>query len=240
MRMVLAAVLLVQAATAQSETDKVEAALKKFGTRTYRILEKGKPVGTFSLKTTLVEEDGLKLAVFEDRLETKVGESTRTVDFSEKATLKGLALHWGTQKDSASKATSDPVITIRDGDGHVSTSATGNMLLKKVAGALGERALFRLVCMKEQKVGAVIEVHALVLEPIDYQMDRTVKGVAKENLEVGGRKIAAFKWVDKRDGSSILTGKPVAVPIDNTYWVGPDGALVKFKCGSLEMTFESK
>lgn len=240
MRLVLVTLLLLQAAPAQSEADKLEAALRKFGNRTYKILLKGEPVGTYALKTRVAEEEGQKLAFLEDRLETKIGETVRTTDYTEKAVLKGLALHWTTQTDTALEGKSVPVIAIKDGDGHVSTTAGKRMHLKAVAGALGERALFRLVCMKEQKIGATLKVNALVLEPIDYQMDREVKCVAKETLSIGGRKIAAFKWEDKRDGSSILTGKPVPVPIDNAYWVGPDGALVKFKIGPLEMVPEAK
>lgn len=235
MRALLAAVLALL--PAQSERELV-AALKKFGDQTFRIMEGGKKVGTYTLKTRIENEDGRRLAVFEDRIDKHSDSSTLTLDLTEKAALNGLLLQWATRADGGAKE-DDTTIDIRNGDGHVA-SDLGNILLKKVAGALGERALIRLVCVQKQEVGNAFKADLLVLDPVDYQRGQEIKCVAKETIEVGGKKVAAHKWEDKREGESILSGKPIAYKFDNAYWVGPDGTLVKFRSGSMEMILEPK
>jgi hypothetical protein len=236
MRALLAAVLVL--VPAQSERETLVAALKKFGEQTFRIMEGGKKVGTYTLKTRIDLEDGQRLAVFEDRIDKHSDSSTVTLDLIEKATLDGLRLQWATRADGGVKE-DDTTIEIRDGDGHVA-SDLGNILLKKVAGALGERALIRFVCVQKQEVGNSFKADLLVLDPVDYQRGQEIKCVAKETIEVGGKKVVAHKWEDKREGESILSGKPIAYKFDNAYWVGPDGTIVKFRSGSMEMILEPK
>jgi hypothetical protein len=235
-RALLAAVLVL--VPAQSEADKLAAALKKFGDRSYLIMENGKKVGTYTLKTRIAVEEGRRLAVFEDRIDKHSDSSTVTLDLVEKATLNGLRLDWATRADGGMKE-DDTTIDIQDGDGHVATDL-GNLLLKKVGGAVGERALIRLVCAQEQKVGNSFKADLLVLDPVDYQRGQEIKCVARETIDVGGKKIEAHKWEDKREGESVLNGKPIAYKFDNAYWVGPDGTLVKFRSGSMEMILEPK
>jgi hypothetical protein len=236
MRALLSVILLLLAAPAQSERDKLEASLKKFGDRTYRIMENGKKVGMCTLKTRIATEDGRRLAIFEDRIEKQSSDANLFLDFTEMATLNGLRLDWATRADGGAKE-DDPSISIREGDGYV-TSDLGNLLLRKVEGAVGERALIRLVCMQTQKVGVVLKADVLVLDPIDYQRNQELRCEAKETLDIGGKKVEAHKWEDKRSGKSVLSGKPVPYKFDNAYWVGPDGALVKFTSGSMEMILE--
>ena len=56
MRMILAALLLAQAAPAQSEADKLEAALKKFGNRTYGMFVSNAKAGQLTMKTRVETE----------------------------------------------------------------------------------------------------------------------------------------------------------------------------------------
>ncbi|HZN62439.1 MAG TPA: hypothetical protein VFC90_08555 [Planctomycetota bacterium] len=237
MRALLAAILAILSAPAQSEADKVEAALRRFGDREYRVFEKGNPVGRCTLKTRFEGEGGARLAIFEDRIE-KAGDTPQAVTYTEKAALKGLRLRWATRVDGGITE-DDPRISIEDGNAEVA-SAQGNLVLNKVEGACGERALIRLICGAEQKVGSVVTADLLVLDPVDYQRKQQVKCVAAETLDIGGTKFATFKWVDKREGRSILSGEPVPYSFNNAYWVGPDGALLKFTLGSMEMVLGNK
>lgn len=230
------AVLPLMLITAQSEQT-LEARLKKFGDRTYQILEKGNPVGKFTLKTRITEEEGVTLAVFEDKME-KGGDAAQTVEYVEKAGIKTLRLRWATRVDGGIKE-DDPTIAMEDQDAHV-TSDQGNLILRKAEGAVGERALIRLVCLQKQEVGNVLKTNLLVLDPVDYQRDQEIKCVARDTIEVNGKKVEACRWVDKREGKSVLSGQPIPYKFENTYWVTAEGSLVKFKSGPLEMVLESK
>ncbi|HKS17397.1 MAG TPA: hypothetical protein VJU16_08805 [Planctomycetota bacterium] len=234
MKWILGCLLLLPA---PQEAAKVEAAIKKFGERTYRILEKGNAVGKCTLKSRIGEMEGITVAIFEDKIE-RTGDTPQVLDYTEKAALKGLRLRWATRENDGFKE-DDPTVIIEEGDARV-TSPEGNMTLVKVEGVRGERSLIRLLCMAEQKVGSVVQSDLLVLEPVDYQRRQEVKCVAAETIDVGGKKVATFKWVDKRKGRSILSGQPIAYDFDNAYWIAADGALVKFTSGSLEMVLESK
>ena len=236
-RTVCLAILLMPVATFQAERD-FQAAIKKFGDRTYRVFEKGKPVGMATLKSRIVEgEGGVALAVFEDRID-KTGDSPLTVEYVEWATLNGLRLRLATRVDGGPKE-DDPKIVVKGRDAHV-TSDRGNADLEKVEGARGERSLIRLMCMAPQKVGATIQADLLVVEPVDYQRKHEVRCTAEETIDIGGKKVAAFKWVDKREGKSLLSDDPTPYKIDNAYWIGADGVLLKFTSGPLEMVLESK
>jgi len=94
--------------------------------------------------------------------------------------------------------------------------------------------------MADQKVGAAIQADLLVLDPVDYQRKQEIRCVAAETLDVGGKKTETFKWLDKREGQSVLSGQPIPYKFDNTYWVAKDGNLVKFTTGSMEMVLDAK
>lgn len=237
MRLILAAALLLPVAPAQSESRKMEEALRKFGDREYRIFEKGVQVGLCNLKTRIEGEGRTRLAIFEDRIE-KAGDTPLALTYTEKATLIGFRLRWATRVDGGIKE-DDPRVSIEDGEAQIA-SAQGSITLGKADKACGERALIRLLCMAEQKVGSAVQVDLLVLDPVDFQRKQEVKCVAAETIDVGGKKVAAFKWVDKREGKSILSGEEVPYKFDNAYWVGADGVLLKFTSGSMEMVLDSK
>ena len=61
-----------------------------------------------------------------------------------------------------------------------------------------------------------------------------------DTIEIDGKKVEAYRWVDKREGKSVLSGEPIPYKVENTYWVMAEGSLVKFKSGPLEMVLESK
>ena len=236
MRVILAAALLLPA-PAQSEASKAEAALKKFGDREYRIFEKGVQVGLCTLKSRIEVDGRTRIAIFEDRIE-KAGDTPLTLAYTEKASLIGLRLRWATRVDGGIKE-DDPKVSIDNGEADI-TSAQGSITVPKAEKACGERALIRLICMTEQKVGSVVQADLLVLDPVDFQRKQEIKCVAAETIDVGGKKMAAFKWVDKREGKSILSGEEIPYKFDNAYWVGADGVLLKFTSGSMEMVLDSK
>src|SRR6266850_5474002 len=92
MRALLAAILLLQAAPAQSEADKLEAALKRFGDRSYLILANGEKLGTSTLKTRVEKVDGRSVAVLEDAFKIDAGGDTGFMRTLEKAMLDRLRL----------------------------------------------------------------------------------------------------------------------------------------------------
>jgi hypothetical protein len=239
MRWILLVSLLVQSAPPQSEADKIEAALKKFGERKYRILEKGKETGTLTLKTRVETRDKEKRVILEDRMEMKNGKLDADLELTEESSLDKLLLiraaRSGTAPDDEAKAS----VIQRGGDAFMSANGQ-HLIIRDTKTAIGERAVMRLVCLKEQKVGDTFRADVLVLDPMDWQEGRRFKCVAKEVVDVGDRKIETFKWEEKYAGTSSLSGKEIDVNINNAYWVGPDGYPVRMKLGEVEMHIDAK
>jgi hypothetical protein len=239
MRLFLAGILLVGAAPAQSEADKLEAALKKFGERTYSIKEAGQSTGTMTLKTRIEAGDDGKVAVFEDQIAAKTGDTETSVAISERASLNGLALIRGARNGKDSEGKFDWTGRIQDDDALLNVH--GQMLvLRDAKGALGEQAVMRLVCAKEQKVGAEFKCKVLLLAPACVDEPHEFRCVAKETLEIGGAKREAFKWQQKWEGEAILKGESIKAKVDNSYWVGPDGTLLQFTSGRKTLTLDAK
>lgn len=218
MRLLLAAILLVQAAPAQSEADKVEAALKRIGERKYRLYSLGKESGSCTLKTTLEKDGDGKVAVFEDRNE---GESEVVI---EKAALPALTLRSITIKDLQGRFIA--VATVRDGKADVQT-ADERKTVDVTPSTLGLSAMFRLLCLKPQEVGTTFKIDILI--PGHFLLkDNTFRCAAKESVEIGGAKLDAFRWdhtaqrsVDTPEGTRTLS-------LANSYWIGTEGYMLRF------------
>ena len=236
MRLVFLAILALQAAPAQSESDKLEAALKKFGDRKYRVTEGGKPTGTMTLKTKLEKDGDGKIAVFEDTVIVDTGTGAVEVLLEEMASLDGLKLI-GTSRTSDNKI--QIAASIRDGDA-ILTGKDGHLIIRNVRNALGELAVLRLVGMKEQKVGGTFKANVFVLESPSDELVHDFKCVAKETIEIGGKKVDAFKWEQKWKGKAIRDGADEDAAVENAYWVAADGTLLRFKIGPKEMTLDAK
>jgi hypothetical protein len=234
----LAASLLLQSATApaQSEADKLEAALKKFGDREYRITDRGRALGKMSLKTRFEKEKDRTVAVFEDTVIDEAGTGAIGVLLEETASLEGLKL---IRTSRTSEDKTEAGASIRDGDAYLS-GKEGQLIIRDVRNALGERAVLRLVGMKVQKVGETFQANVFVLESPSDELVHDFKCVAKETIEIGGKKVEAFKWEQKWKGKAIRGGESVDAAVDNAYWVGTDGTLLRFKIGSNEMTLNVK
>src|SRR5687767_11598527 len=145
MKIILSALFHLQAAPAQSEADKLEAALKKFGDRTYRIVEEGKETGTMTLKTS-IERDGDKMAaVFEDRADMKIGDFQLTMTLNEKASLDGLRLISATRKGKTPDGDVDWRVSVRGGKAAMKVEDR-EQTIDVTARTVGELAVMRLVC----------------------------------------------------------------------------------------------
>jgi len=233
MRALLAAALLLQAAPAQSEADKLEAALKKFGNRTYGMFVSGKKAGQLTMKTRIETEDGRRIAVFEDSMVEPAtgGQVTGTV--IEKASLDGLrlvSLRW--VSGAAGKKTMD-TITVQGTKATV-RSEGGKKTFDIPEKTLGELAVLRRVCAVEQTKGATFTFDVLghatqALESRELRCDGEVE------IEIAGKKQQAIRWREQTQ-----EGKTGA-QVKNTYWVSPAGHLLKYiGLGGVEYVLESK
>ena len=236
MRLILLAILALQAAPAQSEADKLEAALKKFGDRKYRVTEGGKPTGTMTLKTRIEVVGDRKEVVLEDRLERKIGDAVETVTITETSNLEGLALVRADLTATTAKGEVKATASIREGDAYIS-GPDGILMLIGVEGGMGILAPPRILCMKKQEVGAHFNAEVILWNTPSDNQSHEFRCVSKESIEVGGKKVEAFKWEVRWTGDLIKGGKQSS---EKTYWIAPDGALLRFKTASTEMVLESK
>ena len=242
----LAASLLLQSASApaQSEADKLEAALKKFGDRSYLILANGEKVGTVTLKTRIEKGENGNLAVFEDRITQVMAGREATLTMTEKASTARLRLH------SSKK-------TVKEGDKEDAWSikVTGATALMKVEGreqtveitdaTIGEEGVMRLVCAADQKEGSSFKIDVLSMVAERLETDHEFTCLGKEQIEINGKKHDAFKWQQK--GEWKFTRKigdrevPGTSRVNHTYWVSPDGYLLRVSYGrGMEIVLDAK
>ena len=225
MRFALATLILLQAAPVQSEADKLEAALKKFGNRTYRILIEGEQVGTCSLKTRIDKEGARPVAVCEDRFSVTMGGEEVTMTTTERASLDRLRLV-SSKMIGKVGGKETPVTIAVDGRKATMTFEDRTPIFDITDATVGEQAVIRLVCAAEQKEGAEFKVDVLNMTTGTFQPGHAFKCVAKEQIEIGGKKVDAFKWEQKGEWGD---GKPPTskTTVHNVYWVSPDGYLLR-------------
>jgi len=223
MNALLAALLLLQAAPAQSEAEKAEAAIKKFGVRKYKMLTQGKEAGTMVLQARVETEGGAKVVVLhlkgDSTIEGKVDGGT----IDEKTTLEGLRLLSVRTRTADGKV--DEGISIKDGQATV-TPVDGEVKTVKVTGStIGFAAMFLIACVQEQKAGSTFKVDILHFK--DLQKDHEFRCVAKETIEIGGKKYDSFKWEQKGKGTIDLPDEDITYKIENFWWISPDGYLLR-------------
>jgi hypothetical protein len=233
MRVIVASVLLLQAASAQSEADKLEAALKKFGDRTYGMYVSGKKAGLLKMKTSFETENGRRIAVFEDSMIEPATGGKVTGTVTEKASLDRLrvsSLRWVTLQDG--RKTVDTISV--EGSKATVRSEGARKTLDVPDGTMGELGLLRRLCAKEQAKGASFTVDILSHATQDLQ-SRELKCDGDVEIEIAGKKQACFRWSEQTQ-----EGKPGA-QVKNTYWVSPAGHLLKYiGLGGVEYVLESK
>lgn len=229
MRMLLAAILLVQSAPAQSDAEKMEAALKKFGTRTYSTFISGKKTGTRMLKTTIVTEKDRKIAVLEGT-DVEGGKQTGTV--VEKADLKGLRLLFVKVTSLTIAKPDDNTLRV---EGRKATMRLPNqpepLVFDVTENTIGDEALLRLVCAAEQKEGAVLKLDLLSWLIPEVEEGRTLTCEGKKQVEIGGKKVDAYLW----------TGKDRYLDFTYKYWISPEGYPFRWhESANIEYVLESK
>jgi hypothetical protein len=243
MRFLLAAILLVQAAPAQSEADKLEAALKRMGECTYRMVQGGEVIGTMTLKTRFEKVGDRKVAIFEDHATVKFGDKDFGMSLTERASLDGLRLISSIRTGNRPDGKFEWGITVKDGK--VTTTVEDRTETFDVTKATtGEQAAMRLVCLAEQKVGASFKADVVTLVAERLDPDHAFRCVAQETVDIDGQKVESFKWEQK--GEWNITRKiggrevPATASINNAYWVAPEGHLVRFSQGGMDFTLVSK
>jgi len=244
MQMMFAVMLLIQAAPAQSEADKLEAALKKFGDRSYLILEKGEKIGAVTLRTRVEKEGGRSVAVFEDRITHTMNGREFTLTMTEEASTDRLRL-----------LSSRKTVKGDDKEEHWSISVAEAKALMKVEGreqtieitdvTIGEEGVMRLVCAAEQKEGSSFKTDVLSMTAERLETGHDFKCLGKEQVEINGRKFDAFKWEQKGEWKFTRKIGDQEVPgtsrVNHTYWVSPDGYLLRVSYGSrMEVVLDAK
>ena len=223
MRLILAALLLLQAAPAQTEADKVEAAIKKMTDREYRMIVSGREIGTMTLKNRVETEGGRRIAVFESVLKmTRAGEPQEEL-MIEKANLDGL--QFLSRRLVRLGGVVDKVMEVKD----------GKIALKKIDGAtkqvevtkvtVSEGALYRLPCVQEQKVGAALKIDVL---DFDLQKGYELKCVERKEVELGDAKHDAFIWRLSGENTIELPSGHMKMKFEYIYWVTPEGLLLRY------------
>lgn len=229
----MAALLLVPF-QAQSEADKLEAALKKFGNRTYIMSISGEQGGRLAMKTRIEKEGGRRVAVFEETMiEPFIGGKV-TGTMVEKAALDGLrliSLKWASREGGKESV---DTITI-EGTKATLIFSGKKETLDVTESTIGEMAVLRRVCAAEQKEGAEFKVDVLNPPAHEFQAGRTLRCEGKAQIEIAGRKHEAFLWKEKSQ-----KGQP-GMQVNNTYWVSPAGHLLKYiGLGGVEYVLDAK
>src|SRR5688572_22176918 len=187
MLLILLASLVLQAAPAQSEADRVEAAIKKMTDREYRMIVSGREIGTLTLKNRVETEGGRKIAVFESVIKMTHDGETKEGVLTEKAELDGLRFLSrklagdGQQKIDEVK---DGKIAVKGLDGVAKTVAV-------TKATISEKVVDRFICVQEQKVGATFKFD---LFDFDLQKGYELKCLERKEVELGGAKHDAFIW----------------------------------------------
>lgn len=243
MRALLAAILLVPF-QAQSEADKLEAALKKFGDRSYLLLVNGKKVGTLTLKTRIEKEGGRSVAVFEDRFAMTLEGVEMVLAVTEKASTQGLRLISAKRTTKEGGKEVDWTVSV-EGTKASLQSGGRKQTLDVTEATIGEQAMVRLVCVAEQKEGVAFAVD--VMSGVDDQLQRahSFRCLGKEQVEIGGKKFDAFKWENKGEWKIVRKVGDEEVPgstsVNNTFWVSPDGYLLRSTgAGASEFVLDAK
>ncbi|HEU4339762.1 MAG TPA: hypothetical protein VFS19_06810 [Planctomycetota bacterium] len=234
MATLIASLLLLQAPPAQTETEKLEAQLKKFGNRTYAMYVSGRKAGKLTMKSKLETEDGRRIVVFEDiRLETSAG-GTVKVTVTEKASVEGVRLISSRRVTDSDGRKALDLITVTGSKAAVRFDDEKRKELEIPEKTVGEQAVLRLVCSAVQEKGTFIAID--VLSQFTGELEsRELKCEGKVDIEIGDRKVEAIRWQERGQA-----GKPGG-HVKNTYWVSSAGHLLKYVGGGgVEYVLESK
>jgi hypothetical protein len=235
MMFALLAALLVQAPDAA----RIEAAILKAGERRYRLNEDGKPVGTLTLKSSVVTIDGRKSALFEDVFDVTLGGQKVQMATKEKALLDGLALVSTSRKGPFSENGGDWTIAVADKKATITVQGR-TQTIDLVGPTIGEQAAIRMVCAAEQKKGVTFKLDVLNLGAEELHKGHTFACLAREDLEIGRKKVPAYKWTETYESKGVRDGIPTSTKVDNAYWVSPEGVLLRStSSGRMEMMLES-
>ena len=229
---------------AQAQEGKYEAALKKFGDRSFLLLVNGEKAGTLTLKTRIEREGGRSVAVFEDRFVMAIKGEESILTVTEKASTDRLRLISAKRTTKEGGKEVDWILSV---EGKKASLQSGGRkeTIDITEGTIGEQAVVRLVCAADQKEGVTFT--ADVLSGVEDQLQRghSFRCLGKEQVEIGGKKFDAFKWENKGEWKTIRKVGDEDVPgstsVDNTFWVSPDGYLLRYAgAGGAEMILDAK
>jgi hypothetical protein len=180
------------------------------------------------------------VAVFEDRVEMKVGEAEVSMSLIEKASLNGLRLISGKRTGKVPGGRIDWWVSVGEGKASLRVDDR-QQTIDVTEGTIGELAVLRLVCAAEQKVGATFKADVLVMVAERVDRGHEFRCVARETLDIAGAKRDACKWEETFEGTITVNGKTGTSKTANTYWSSPDGYPLRAIIGpGMEVVLDAK
>jgi len=200
------------------DASRVESVLAQAGERTYRMTQNGQKIGTFTMKTRVDK----KTASFEDEMEIAAGPEKMKVVMKETAALPTLNLL------SASRTGKDMDWSVFVDDLKATMKVEGRRQKVEITGStVGEGGVLRLVCIAEQKVQATFQADVLSMTAERLEKEHIFRCVGQEVVDVGGKKMGAFKWEEKWEWKDMVNGVPTTSRVANSYWVSAEGVLLR-------------
>ncbi len=221
------AILAVAFGLPSQDADKIRAALKGVGERSYKVSDGDKMSGSMILKTGVEKE----AAVLDDVLLLGDGDMKVSMEFKQTCKLDSfLSATTVEGKLTFSDKVQTRTLTVKDGKAAAKTTEGGKTTEKEVAigdKAITHFALFRVVCVLEAKKGAVTTFDLLDVESLDLKKDCTLTCDGKAKTDVAGKSLECDKWTLKQEAK------------ESTFWIS-GGFVVKASLDGLNVELEEK
>jgi len=216
----------------ESDADRNEAALKKFGeSRTYRFSSNVQK-GTMTMKTRVETVKDKKVAVFEDVFDGTLFKKETRESRTETASLDRFRMMSGKIHLKSPREDTEGSIEVKGVRVVLKMAKEGRDIQVSwdtTEAAVSEAAMIRLLCAQEQKEGRSFKVDMFDIHKFPpVQKDHAFTCSGRETIEIGGKKFDAFKWQEKwttkpSPGDSLQED----LNWERTYWVSVDGYLLK-------------
>ena len=182
---------------------------------------------------TRIEKDGDRtVVVFDDRFITKTGEKETIDSRSERASLPGLKLISMTEE---APGRPKRIVTIQDGRAKV-TRGDDRFEFDVTPSTMGILSLTRALSIREQKIGDKFTLDLVRGQELDR--GHVLECEAKETIEIGGAKVEAFRWKQTWESKDDITDE--VIKHTQSYWISPEGFLLRLVTEYFEMTLKSK
>ena len=210
------------------DAEKIKAALKTVGERTYKLTDE-KHGGSLVLKTT-VEKDA---AILDDVLTLQEGEAKATMAFKQTCAIDACLNPTAVEgKITDGKENRTVSVVVKDGTAKV--KLVDGAEVTERSETLGDKAithfaLFRVVCILEAKKDATVKFNLVDVEAFLVRKDSTLTCNGKDKTDVGGKAVECDQWTLKEEGRDR----------DSIFWVS-GGVVVKATVEGVSMELVEK